>query len=33
MPPSSNRQTHRTVALTSIALATGSYLLMLFGNK
>jgi hypothetical protein len=27
------RQTHRTVALTSIGLATGSYLLMLFGNK
>jgi hypothetical protein len=28
-----DRQTHRTVALTSIGLATGSYLLMLFGNK
>jgi hypothetical protein len=27
------RQTHRTIALTSIGLATGSYLMMLFGNK
>jgi hypothetical protein len=27
------KQTHRTIALTSIGLATGSYLLMLFGNK
>ena len=29
----SQKQSHRTVALTSIGLATGSYLLMLFGNK
>ena len=29
----SQKQTHRTIALTSIGLATGSYLLMLFGNK
>jgi hypothetical protein len=28
-----NEQTHRTIALTSIGIATGSYLLMLFGNK
>lgn len=28
-----NKQTHRTLALTSIGLATGSYLLMLFGNR
>ena len=28
-----NKQTHRTIALTSIALATGSYLIMLFGNR
>jgi hypothetical protein len=27
------KQTHRSIALTSIGLATGSYLLMLFGNK
>jgi hypothetical protein len=27
------KQTHRTIALTSIGLATGSYLLMLFGNR
>ena len=27
------KQTHRTIALTSIGLATGSYLIMLFGNK
>jgi hypothetical protein len=27
------KQTHRAIALTSIGLATGSYLLMLFGNK
>jgi hypothetical protein len=27
-----NRQTHRAIALTSIGLATGSYLMMLFGN-
>jgi hypothetical protein len=27
------KQQHRTIALTSIGLATGSYLLMLFGNK
>ena len=27
------KQTHRTIALTSIGLATGSYLMMLFGNK
>jgi hypothetical protein len=29
----SQKQTHRTLALTSIGVATGSYLLMLFGNK
>jgi hypothetical protein len=29
----SQKQTHRTIALTSIGLATGSYLMMLFGNK
>lgn len=29
----SNKQTHRTIALTSIGLATGSYLMMLFGNR
>jgi hypothetical protein len=29
----SQKQTHRTIALTSIGIATGSYLLMLFGNK
>jgi hypothetical protein len=29
----SEKQTHRTIALTSIGIATGSYLLMLFGNK
>jgi hypothetical protein len=28
-----NRQTHRTIALTSIGLATGSYLMMLIGNR
>jgi hypothetical protein len=28
-----NKQTHRGIAITSMALATGSYLLMLFGNK
>jgi hypothetical protein len=28
-----NKQTHRTIALTSIGLATGSYLIMLFGNR
>jgi hypothetical protein len=28
-----NEKTHRTIALTSIGIATGSYLLMLFGNK
>ena len=27
------KQTHRTIALTSIGLATGSYLIMLFGNR
>jgi hypothetical protein len=27
------KQTHRSIALTSIGLATGSYLMMLFGNK
>ena len=27
------RQTHRAMALTSIGLATGSYLIMLFGNR
>lgn len=27
------KQTHRSIALTSIGVATGSYLLMLFGNK
>jgi hypothetical protein len=27
------KQTHRSIALTSIGLATGSYLLMLFGNR
>ncbi|MCU1384713.1 MAG: putative rane protein [Acidobacteria bacterium] len=29
----SEKQTHRTIALTSMGIATGSYLLMLFGNK
>jgi hypothetical protein len=29
----SQKQTHRTIALTSIGLATGSYLMMLFGNR
>jgi hypothetical protein len=29
----SQKQTHRAIALTSIGVATGSYLLMLFGNK
>ncbi len=29
----SNKQTHRTVALTSMGVAAGSYLLMLFGNR
>jgi hypothetical protein len=29
----SNEQTHRTLALTSIGIATTSYLLMVFGNK
>ena len=29
----SQKQQHRTIALTSIGIATGSYLLMLFGNK
>ena len=29
----SDKQTHRALALTSIGIATGSYLLMLFGNK
>ena len=29
----SNKATHRAVAFTSIGVATGSYLLMLFGNK
>jgi len=29
----SQKQTHRTLALTSIGVATGSYLLMLFGNR
>ena len=29
----SAKQTHRTIALTSIGVATGSYLLMLFANK
>jgi hypothetical protein len=29
----SEKQTHRAIALTSIGIATGSYLLMLFGNK
>jgi hypothetical protein len=28
-----DKQTHRTIAFTSIGLATGSYLIMLFGNK
>jgi hypothetical protein len=28
-----NKQTHRTIAITSIGLATGSYLMMLFGNR
>jgi len=28
-----DKQTHRTIALTSIGLATGSYLIMLFGNR
>jgi hypothetical protein len=28
----SNKQTHRTLALTSIGVATGSYLMMLIGN-
>jgi hypothetical protein len=28
-----NKQTHRTIALTSIGLATGSYLIMLLGNR
>jgi hypothetical protein len=28
-----NKQTHRTIALTSIGLATGSYLMMLIGNR
>ena len=28
-----NESTHRTIALTSIGIATGSYLMMLFGNK
>jgi len=27
------KQTHRALALTSIGLATGSYLIMLFGNR
>jgi len=27
------KQTHRSIAFTSIGLATGSYLMMLFGNK
>jgi len=27
------KQQHRAIALTSIGVATGSYLLMLFGNK
>ena len=30
---SNDASTHRTMALTSIGIATGSYLLMLFGNK
>ena len=30
---SNDASTHRTLALTSIGIATGSYLLMLFGNK
>jgi hypothetical protein len=29
----SQKQTHRAIALTSIGVATGSYLLMLFGNR
>jgi hypothetical protein len=29
----SQKQTHRTIALTSMGVATASYLLMLFGNK
>jgi hypothetical protein len=29
----SNKQTHRTLALTSIGVATGSYLMMLIGNR
>jgi hypothetical protein len=28
-----SKQTHRTIALTSIGLATGSYLMMLIGNR
>jgi hypothetical protein len=30
---SSDRQTHRAIALTSMGLATGGYLLMLIGNR
>jgi len=30
---SNDASTHRTLALTSIGIATGSYLLMLFGNR
>lgn len=30
---SANASTHRAIALTSIGIATGSYLMMLFGNK
>lgn len=30
---SANASTHRSIALTSIGIATGSYLMMLFGNK
>ena len=28
-----NKQTHRAIALTSIGVATGSYLMMLFGSR
>ena len=29
----SNKRTHRTIALTSLGVAAGSYLIMLFGNR